>query len=191
MVYTEQEYYNKSVRERIMLDLLFSRIYNKSKLQDNIHHTPADSKEPYDSIVCRFDGTIKQNHIWEAKIRDTNYTEILFEKIKYESLKKIAKRYEGAPSDIFYVSTHPNGTYIFNITKIEKEGKLEWIKQQHNKSTVEKWRGKIEKQLIYLPIEWGKMIDIKVSDIDKIEKEIEESKKPKKKVIGFDLENLH
>lgn len=191
MVYTEQEYYNKSVRERIMLDLLFSRIYNKSKLQDNIHHTPADSKEPYDSIVCRFDGTIKQNHIWEAKIRDANYTEILFEKIKYESLKKIAKRYEGAPSDIFYVSTHPNGTYIFNITKIEKEGKLEWIKQQHNKSTVEKWRGKIEKQLIYLPIEWGKMIDIKVSDIDKIEKEIEEAKKPKKKVIGFDLENLH
>lgn len=191
MVYTEQEYYNKSVRERIMLDLLFSRIYNKSKLQDNIHHTPADSKEPYDSIVCRFDGTIKQNHIWEAKIRDANYTEILFEKIKYESLKKIAKRYEGAPSDIFYVSTHPNGTYIFNITKIEKEGKLEWIKQEHNKSTVEKWRGKIEKQLIYLPIEWGKMIDIKVSDIDRVEKEIEESKKPKKKVIGFDLENLH
>ena len=191
MVYTEQEYYNKSVRERIMLDLLFSRIYNKSKLQDNIHHTPADSKEPYDSIVCRFDGTIKQNHIWEAKIRDANYTEILFEKIKYESLKKIAKRYEGAPSDIFYVSTHPNGTYIFNITKIEKEGKLEWIKQQHNKSTVEKWRGKIEKQLIYLPIEWGKIIDIKVSDIDRVEKEIEEAKKPKKKVIGFDLENLH
>ena len=191
MVYTEQEYYNKSVRERIMLDILFSRIYNKSKLQDNIHHTPADSKEPYDSIVCRFDGTIKQNHIWEAKIRDANYTEILFEKIKYESLKKIAKRYEGAPSDIFYVSTHPNGTYIFNITKIEKEGKLEWIKQQHNKSTVEKWRGKIEKQLIYLPIEWGKIIDIKVSDIDRVEKEIEEAKKPKKKVIGFDLENLH
>ena len=191
MVYTEQEYYKKSVRERIMLDILFSRIYNKNEFQDNIHHTPADSKEPYDSIVCRFDGTIKQNHIWEAKIRDANYTEILFEKIKYESLKKIAKRYEGAPSDIFYVSTHPNGTYIFNITKIEKEGKLEWIKQQHNKSTVEKWRGKIEKQLIYLPIEWGKIIDIKVSDIDRVEKEIEEAKKPKKKVIGFDLENLH
>jgi len=191
MVYTEQEYYNKSVRERIMLDMLFSRIYNKSKLQDNIHHTPADSKEPYDSIVCRFDGTIKENHIWEAKIRDANYTEILFEKIKYESLKKVAKRYEGAPSDIFYVSTHPNGTYIFNITKIEKDGKLQWIKQEHNKSTVEKWKGKIEKQLIYLPIEWGKMVDIKVSDIDRVEKEAKEKAQPKKKVIGFDLDNLH
>lgn len=192
MVYTDQEYFNKSERERIMLDILFSKIYNKGELKDNIHHSPADSKEPYDSIVCRFKGgIIISNHIWEAKIRDANYTEILFEKIKYESLKKIAKRYEGAPSDIFYVSTHPNGTYIFNITKIEKEGKLTWIKQEHNRSTVEKWRGKVEKQLIYLPIDWGKMVDIKVLDIDKFQKEAKEKSLPKKKVIGFDLDNLH
>lgn len=193
MVYTEAEYLKKSERERIMLDLLFIKIYNKGETQDNIYHTPADSKEPYDSVVCRFkEGIINRNHIWEAKIRDTNYNEILFEKIKYESLKKIAKRYsEACDSDIFYVSTHPNGTYVFNITNIEKEGKLEWIKQEHNRSTVEKWKGKVEKQLIYLPIEWGKMVDIKVSDIDKIEKEKLQKLRPKKKIIGFDLDNLH
>lgn len=193
MVYTEQEYFRKSQRERIMLDLLFSKIYNKGEFQDNIYHTPADSKEPYDSVVCRFkNGIISKNHIWEAKIRDTNYSEILFEKIKYESLKKVSKRYsEACDCNIFYVSTHPNGTYVFNITNIEKEGKLEWIKQEHNRSTVEKWRGKIEKQLIYLPVEWGKVIDIKVSDIDRIEKEQNQKSTPKKKVIGFDLDNLY
>jgi elongation factor 4 len=138
-----------------------------------------------------FNGSIKKNHIWEAKIRDANYNEILFEKIKYNSLKKVAQRYEGAESDIFYISTHPDGTYIFNITNIEKEGKLQWIKQEHNKSTVEKWRGKVMKELVYLPISLAKFIDVKVSDIDKVEKEIEEAKKPKKKKApGFSLDDL-
>jgi len=189
MVYTQQEYIRKSERERIMLNLVFSKIYNKNEYQDNIHHTPADSKEPYDSIVCRFlNGIINKNHIWEAKIRDANYNEILFEKIKYNSLKKVAQRYEGAPSDIFYISTHPNGTYIFNITQIEKDNKLNWIKQEHNRSTVEKWRGKVEKELVYLPIELAKFIDIKVLDIDRVEKEIEDAKKPKpKKQPGFTI----
>ena len=193
MVYTEQEYLRKSERERIMLNIVFSKIYNKNEYQDNIHHSPADSKEPYDSIVCRFlDGIIKRNHIWEAKLRDANYNEILFEKIKYNSLKKIAQKYEGAQSDIFYISTHPNGTYIFNITQIEKNDKLKWIKQEHNKSTVEKWRGKVQKELVYLPIELAKFIDIKISDIDKAEKEIQESRKPKKKKpSGFDLDDLY
>ena len=192
MVYTEQEYLRKSERERIMMNIVFSKIYNKGQYQDNIHHTPADSKETYDSVVCRFlNGSIKKNHIWEAKIRDANYNEILFEKIKYNSLKKVAQRYEGAESDIFYISTHPDGTYIFNITNIEKEGKLQWIKQEHNKSTVEKWRGKVMKELVYLPIELAKFIDVKVSDIDKVEKEIEEAKKPKKKKApGFSLDDL-
>ena len=193
MVYTEQEYLRKSERERIMLDLLFSQIYNKGNLQDNIYHTPADSKEPYDSVVCRFkDGIINVNHIWEAKIRDANYNEILFEQIKYESLKKISKSYsEACGSEIFYVSTHPDGTYVFNITNIEKQGKLIWIKQEHSKSTVEKWKGKIEKSLIYLPIEWAKKVDIKVCDIDRIENEkIEKLKPKKKKPIGFSLDDL-
>lgn len=193
MVYTEQEYLRKSERERIMMNIVFSKIYNKNDYQDNIHHTPADSKETYDSIVCRFlNGRITKNHIWEAKIRDANYNEILFEKIKYNSLKKVAQRYEGAECDIFYISTHPNGTYIFNITKIEKEGKLEWIKQEHNRSTVEKWKGKVMKEIAYLPTSLAKFIDVKVTDIDKVEKEIEEAKKPKKKkAAGFNLDDLH
>jgi len=193
MVYTEQEYLKKSERERIMLNMVFSRIYNKGEYQDNIHHTPADSKEPYDSIVCRFlNGIISKNHIWEAKIRDANYNEILFEKIKYNSLKKIAERYQGAPSDIFYISTHPNGTYIFNITQIEQYGLLKWIKQEHNRSTVEKSKGKVIKEIVYLPASLAKFIDIKVSDIDKVEKEIEEAKKPKKKKpSGFSLDDLY
>lgn len=189
MVYTEQEYIKKSERERIMLNELFSKIYNKTNITDNIYHTPAEGKDEYDSVVCRFkDGIIYQNHIWEAKIRDTNYPDILFEKNKYNSLKKICKRFDGAPCEIFYVSTHPNGTYVFNITKIEKDNKLNWIKQEHNRSTVEKWRGKIEKELVYLPSSLAKFVDIKISDINRIEKEIEDARKPKpKKQVGFTL----
>jgi hypothetical protein len=172
-----------------MLNILFDRIYNKGEIVDNIYHTPAEGKEEYDSVVCRFkDNKIHQNHIWEAKIRDADYQDILFEKNKYNSLKKICKRFDGAPSEIYYVSTHPSGTYVFNITKIEKDNKLNWITQKHNISTVEKWRGKKEKDLIYLPIELAKKIDIKVSDIDKIEKEIKEKSLPKKKIIGFTLD---
>ena len=189
MVYTEAEYLRRSERERIMLNLLFNKIYNKSDIVDNIYHTPADSKEEYDSVVCRFkNNKIYKNHIWEAKIRDIDYNDILFERNKYNSLKKVCKRFDGAPCDIFYVSTHPSGTYVFNITKIEKDKKLEWITQEHNISTVEKWKGKKDKDLIYLPIELAKKIDIKTSDIDKVEKELKEKKLPKKKIIGFTLD---
>jgi hypothetical protein len=192
MVYTEQEFLRKSERERIMLDLLFAKIYNKGKTQDNIYHTPADGKDEYDSVVCRFlNGIISKNHIWEAKIRDTNYSDILFEKKKYQSLKKVAEKYSGAECDIFYVSTHPDGTYVFNITEIEKSGKLEWIKQEHNKSTVMKHLGKVVKDIIYLPIDLAKKVDIKVSDIDRVENEKKEKSLPKKKKNGFDLDNLY
>lgn len=192
MVYTEQEFLRKSERERIMLDLLFAKIYNKGKTQDNIYHTPADGKDEYDSVVCRFlNGIISKNHIWEAKIRDANYSDILFEKKKYQSLKKVAERYNGAECDIFYVSTHPDGTYVFNITEIEKSGKLEWIKQEHNKSTVMKHLGKVVKDIIYLPIDLAKKVDIKVSDIDRVENEKKEKSLPKKKKSGFDLDNLY
>jgi hypothetical protein len=189
MVYTQEEYLRKSERERIMLNVLFGKIYNQIDIQNHVYHTPADGKDEYDSVVCRFkDNKLYQNHIWEAKIRDADYGDILFERNKYNSLKKVEKRFDGAPCQIFYVSTHPTGTYVFNITKIEEDNKLEWITQSHNISTVEKWRGKKDKDLIYLPIELGKKIDIKTSDIDKIEKELNEKKQPKKKVIGFTLD---
>lgn len=191
MVYTHQEFLRRSERERIMLDLLFAQIYNKGKTQDNIYHTPAEGKDEYDSVVCRFlDGRLNKNHIWEAKIRDANYSDILFEKKKYQSLKKVAERYDGAECNIFYVSTHPDGTYIFNITEIEKRGQLEWIKQEHNKSTVMKHLGKVTKDIIYLPIDLGKKVDIRVLDIDKIEIERKEKLLPKKKKIGFSFDDL-
>jgi hypothetical protein len=195
MVYTEAEYLKKSQRERVMLNLLFGKIYNKNGFNDNIYHTPAEGKEPYDSVVCRFkNGIIQKNHIWEAKIRDADYDDILFEKIKYNSLKKIAKKYDAVECDIFYVSSHPSGTYVFNITQIEKDNKLKWIKQSHNISTVELWKGKTEKELVYLPISLAKKVDIKASDIDNEEKRIEEQKKMNsrdnkiKKIIGFSLD---
>ena len=182
-------YINESERERIMLNLLFSKIYNKSDLQDNIHHTSSNSLDEFDSLVCRFkDNRIYKNHIWEAKLRPKNYPNILFEKIKHNTLKKVAKRFDGAPCEILYVSTHPSGTYVFNITKLEAENKLEWIKEEHNVSTVEKWKGKVEKEIMYLPIEWAKKVDITIYDIDKIEKEMIEKSKPKKKIIGFTLD---
>jgi hypothetical protein len=189
MSYTEEEYIRKSERERIMLNVLFKQIYNKNGIVDNIYHTPVDSREKYDSLVCRFkDNRIYQNHIWEAKLRGANYDDILFEKIKYNSLKKICKRFDGAPCEIFYVSTHPNGTYIFNITKIEEKYSLPWIREKHNVSTVELWKGQHDKDLIYLPSEWGKKVDITIADVDRIEKELKEKSLPKKKVIGFTLD---
>jgi len=198
MVYTEAEYLKKSQRERVMLNLLFSKIYNKNGFNDNIYHTPAEGKEPYDSVVCRFkNGSRHRNHIWEAKIRDADYDDILFEKNKYNSLKNIAKKYDAAECDIFYVSTHPSGTYVFNITQIEKDNKLKWIKQHHNISTVELWRGKTEKELIYLPISLAKKVDIKVSDIDNEEKRIEEEKKMNardykiRKIFALSLDELY
>lgn len=186
MVYTQAEYIKKSERERIMLNLLFKQIYNKNGIVDNIYHTPVDGKDEYDSVVCRFkNDRIYKNHIWEAKIRNENYPTILFEKNKYKSLKKITKRFDGAPCEIFYVSTHPEATYVFNITQIEEKYGLPWITEKHNVSTVELWRGQHDKDIIYLPIEWGKKIDINVNDINRIEKEMIEKKNPKKKIIGL------
>lgn len=168
----ENKYYIQSLRERILLDELFKIIYN-DKYDIKYDHTDPYGQDVYDSAVMRFDKNttyIVDTHIFEAKVRDEDYDDILLEKKKYNDLKRISKRYNNTESKIFYVSCHPSGTYIFNLSTLKD---IKWVERSLNKSTTELWKGKIDKQVTFLSKEIAKKIDIKNIDIDRIEKEKE------------------
>ena len=169
----KQSYQDKSRKERILLDELFKFIYINEEYEIKYYHTPIEGYDIYDSIVTRFNkdtSYLKDTHIYEVKIRDTNYPDILLEKKKYLSLMKEAIKYKnGEPVCVLYVSCHPTGTYVFNLSKLNN---IKWRKEYHNISTTEKSKGKELKEVTYLPVLDAKFFpDIKTLYIERLDRE--------------------
>ncbi len=178
-------YYDRSRLERIMIEELYKEIYTNSKYDIQYYHTPIDSYEVYDSVVNRFEKStnyLVDTQIFEVKIRDTNYQDILLEKKKYNSLKKESKRcLNGNEITIFYVSCHPSGTYVFNLSKLED---IKWQKESHNISTTELYRGKEDKYVCYLPISSAKFVNIKSTELQILDYIKPESQQIENKLIS-------
>jgi hypothetical protein len=171
-VNTMETYYDKSRKERILLDELFHIIYKKDF---QYYHTDPYGYDEYDSVTMNFcdnSHIIKSTHIFEAKIRDTSYPTILLEKKKLQNLHKVAKRYSDSPVDIYYVSCHPDGSYVFKLGLVTS---YQWNKEYHNISSTEN-KGTILKEVTYLDIKDAKKIDIKSWDIDRLDRVKESSK---------------
>lgn len=178
----ETEFFLKAEKERRMLDMLFKVIY---KSQDYTYqHSPSEEKYTFDSSVIRFENNkLLDTHIYEAKIRDVSYDTILLERKKLIAIRKCSKSFQNGPEPVlqYYVSTHPDGTWVFDLSKV---GKRKWDLEYHNISTTQNVFGKGLKEITYLNKEDGVFYDIKTSDLKEVK--IEPIKEVQK-IKGFIL----
>ena len=124
-----KSFYDQSRLERILLEELYSRIYT---YDIKYYHSLLEGYDTHDSVVLRFEKDspkLRDTHIYEAKIRDRNYPSILLEKKKLLGLIRYSKRYKTGPVSIFYVSSHPEATWVFKLSQNLKD--YNWIKETH------------------------------------------------------------
>lgn len=182
------EFHKKSIKERIALSLVINKIMDGKSFQ--YYETPIDGYDKYDGALMIFNedtNEISGRCIIEAKIRDTHYPTLLLEKIKYDAL--IGKATELSSSKytckIMYLCTTPNGSYYFDLHKIEPI----WIKEMHWASTTDKSKGKVLKDVFYLKLEDGKTINVKQKDVELIYNDKHEVKKEIKRNVEHQQTN--
>jgi len=145
---TTQDYISRNEKERVFLLEIFKNIFDKDKCDVSYYMTSTEGYDEYDGGVCIFKkgtGSVVCRQIYEIKIRDIHYPDLMLERTKFNRLVKKAEDLWDA--QIKYVNVTPLGTYIWNITK---DDKYIWLKEEHNKSTTELSKGKKMKQVTYL-----------------------------------------
>ncbi len=111
-----QRFIESSKRERYSLQQI-ETILRQGK-ESLVYYTDIFKYDTYDALYqFTIDGSPKKTWIIEAKIREKQYNEMLLETKKFKDLKnKILTDY----TDIIYVNFLPDGTYVWNLTKLEK-----------------------------------------------------------------------
>jgi hypothetical protein len=152
----------RGLQEREALVGFFKRILVKTpSTKYHLNYTPTGTYSKYDCLVTQhslIDGNWRaiKKMFFEAKIRDKYYDTLLLEKKKIEAMKVYAKE---AHSTIFYINFTPAGTFVFNLTKLELDGQINYITEKHNVETVNKDKGKIDKEIAYIDVNLGKRYD--------------------------------
>lgn len=160
-----ETYFERAEKERRMLDLLFKTHYKGDNI--SYQHTPSEEKYTFDSSVIRFNekNHLLDTHIWEAKIRDKDYDDILLERKKLRALRKATHSFKTGPEpvELYYVSTHPSGTWVFDLSKVNG---VKWIEEEHNISTTDNVYGKEIKQVTYLKKSDGMFFPITTTELN-------------------------
>lgn len=146
----QKDYQKKSQIERIALGKVFSIIYKGKEGYDYYKFfTPEEGFDCYDGGGAKI--TYDSNHnstmsrqLFEVKVRDTHYPELLLEKDKLENLWKKCKELDSTP---YYVNVTPEGCFIW---KLENPLNYTWERQMHWVSTTDKSRGKKLKSITML-----------------------------------------
>ena len=98
--------------------------FEKDKYTCNLHNT--DMSCPYDVEMITFNritGKKLKTYFIEVKIRFEDYATIALEKKKYDGISKEIKKYKDRTSndieiEILYLSVHPSGSYLFNLSSM-------------------------------------------------------------------------
>jgi hypothetical protein len=98
----------------------------------------------YDAFDCT---SAKAGHFIELKCRQTHYSTLLIEQMKYRKLMEQAYHRELLP---FYINSTPLGIYSFDLTEIDEP---QWHTHQMPATTEFDNVDKVEKVVGYLPIE--------------------------------------
>ena len=98
----------------------------------------------YDAFDCTSE---KAGHFIELKCRQSHYSTLLIEQMKYRKLITQAYSREMLP---FYINSTPVGIYSFDLTEIDEP---EWHVHQMPETTEFDNVDKVEKVVGYLPIE--------------------------------------
>lgn len=169
---TQQKFYEKSLLERAYLKMIFDKL--PTTYDYKTWMTPAEGFEVYDGIILRFEkgtSTLIDRLICEIKIRDKFYPELIFEKNKYDDLKKVRRSMDlktkkecliDVKTRIIYVNVTPQGSFFFDIDKLSKD--FEWVNEMHWESTTDKSKGKINKILTKIDYTKGKRFNVKTGD---------------------------
>ena len=151
----QMKFYEKSLLERGYLKMIFDKL--PTAYDYKTWMTPAEGFEVYDGVILRFEkGTSKliDRMIVEVKVRDKFYPELILEKIKFDDLKKVRRQmdtktkkecYTDVKTRLIYINITPQGSYFFDLDKLEKE--FQWTNEMHWVSTTDKSKGKIQKDL--------------------------------------------
>lgn len=170
---TKQEFIQKSLDERSYLKMIFDKL--PTEYDYKTFFTPAEGYDVYDGLLMRFEkGTSRfiDRFIIEIKVRDKFYPELLLESIKLNSLKKErtikdkktnSECYTNTKSRLVYISVTPEGSYWFDLDKIEDS--LVWTEQLHWASTTDKSQGKVMKKVAMVDCKLAKRFDIKTGDL--------------------------
>lgn len=168
------QFIQKSINERIILRKIFSKMsinYDWKYLL-----TDETSYDLYDGRLMKFKkdtGEIIENYYVEIKVRDTHYDELMLEDIKHKNLIKLAKKLDDKinkecmtmiDSKIIYISSTPQGSFLYNLSEIDFD-KVEWQIKTLPVSTVNRSAGKIEKKVCFLSTKLAKFIPITSNDI--------------------------
>jgi hypothetical protein len=98
----------------------------------------------YDAFDCH---SQKAGHFIELKCRQTHYSTLLIEQMKYRKLMEQAYHRELLP---FYINSTPLGIYSFDLTDMDEP---QWHTHQMPATTEFEDTDKVEKVVGYLPIE--------------------------------------
>ena len=98
----------------------------------------------YDAFDCT---SAKAGHFIELKCRQTHYSTLLIEQMKYRKLMEQAYHRELLP---FYINSTPSGIYSFDLTDMDEP---QWHTHQMPATTEFEDTNKVEKVVGYLPIE--------------------------------------
>ena len=174
---TQLDYNQKSINERIILKEVIKLLYNKDTHDIQYYFTDIESKDFYDGYVMIFakgTGSIIKRHLIEIKVRDTHYDTLLLEKKKLTNLKKKA---DESGASVIYISCTPEGSFVYNLTRLENKIGFEWLKEEHNKTTTDKSLGKETKTIAYLPTKYAKYIEVRQTDLEVLKrlKNVEET----------------
>lgn len=155
----EEKFIEASKKERYGLKYILPHIKKlNTKYTWTDYMTDIYSYDVYDCLLQAYDnGSKKKIFIIEVKVRDTHYPELILETKKLRDLK--TKILHPTITDILYINITPMGTYIFNVSRLEKEGKLIPSKLTANKATMTSRTDKVEKGVIMLDINEAKFID--------------------------------
>ena len=114
--------------------------YLKSELYPDL----VKSEGTYDSFDCI---SAKAGHFIELKCRQTHYSDLLIEQMKYRDLIEQAVARNLLP---FYINSTPQGIYSFDLTEISEP---EWVTHLMPASTEFENRAKVPKLVGYLLLE--------------------------------------
>ncbi|CAK0759523.1 conserved hypothetical protein [Gammaproteobacteria bacterium] len=98
----------------------------------------------YDAFDCT---SAKAGHFIELKCRQTHYSTLLIEQMKYRKLMEQAYHRELLP---FYINSTPSGIYSFDLTDMDEP---QWHTHQMPATTEFENTDKVEKIVGYLDIE--------------------------------------
>jgi hypothetical protein len=118
----------------------------------------------YDALFFVIDENQQiKKRVWiEIKIRDTEFDEYILETKKLNSLinKRKSLYFTNEEVSFLYINFTPNNTIVWDITNIEPEG--ETLKA--NKATSTSRTDKVDKSVIYLKPEQGKVFDYQINE---------------------------